>query len=122
MELKDFVQLKEIGKGAFGSVYLVKLRNEEKLYAMKVMKKEDLKKSNLLNNVLLERNILLEAKHNFIVRLRYSFQNSIFLYMVMEYIEGGDLYFYLKKERRFKEDVARFIFAETLLAIEFLHS
>jgi serine/threonine protein kinase len=89
---------------------------------MKVMKKEDLKKSNLLDNVLLERNILLEARHNFIVRLKYSFQNTTFLYMVMEYIEGGDLYYYLKKEKRFKEEVARFIFAETLLAIEFLHS
>ena len=100
IDISDFELLKLLGKGSFGKVLLVK-RNE-KLYAMKVMKKSEIFSKGQEINAQSER-IILESDCPFIVKLHFAFQNTEKLFMVMDFVQGGELYFHLRRELRFNE-------------------
>lgn len=119
--LNSFKPIKLLGKGSFGEVYLVKKKDTNEYYAMKVMLKSTIISQNLTKYVYTERNVQSEVKHNFIVRLHCSFQTKKKLYMVMDYCRGGDLGHLLETKGQIHEDVARIYLAEILLAIEELH-
>lgn len=122
LTVQDFLVEKIIGKGAFGKVMLVKkVNNPTKVYAMKIMKKSDIYNNKLVENIVLEKNILQKSRHPFVVDLKYAFQSSAKIYLVMEYLEGGELFNLLRKNKRFNEDAARFYLAEVFLAIDYLH-
>jgi len=119
----DFVFLKVIGKGSFGKVLLAKHKVEEKFYAIKVLHKAAIRKRNEARHIMSERNVLLKnIKHPFLVGLHYSFQTSDKLYFVLDYVNGGELFFHLQRERYFPEHRARFYAAEIGSAIGYLHS
>ncbi|VDM34246.1 unnamed protein product [Hydatigera taeniaeformis] len=124
---EDFKVLKVIGKGGYGTVFLVqkitKSPDKDKFYAMKVLKKAKLirNEKNTVHTVS-ERNILQMLKHPFLVRLHYAFQNRSNLYIVLEYCPGGELFRYLERECFLMEDAACFYIAEIALAIGHLHS
>ncbi|CAG9328953.1 unnamed protein product [Blepharisma stoltei] len=118
----DFQMVKMLGKGSFGKVILVLKKGTEKYYAMKVLKKSVIKEKDQISHTLNERMILEDVRCPFIVPLRFSFQTDEKLYMVMEYMSGGELFFHLKKSGRFTEARARFYAAEIILALECLHS
>lgn len=92
-----------------------------KFYAMKVMKKEDVEKRNQKINTKTERNILGKMDSPFLVKLKYAFQNKEKLYLVMEFMRGGELFYHMKKLKHFNEEIARFYLAEIILGLEYLH-
>ncbi|KAL1918447.1 uncharacterized protein VTP21DRAFT_3107 [Calcarisporiella thermophila] len=119
----DFDTLRVLGKGAYGKVYLVRHKRDGELYAMKVLKKASImgvKKDT--EHIKAERSILEEACHPFIVKLCFAFQTEQYLYLVMEYACGGELFTHMEKEGKFSERVAAFYIAELVLALEHLHN
>ena len=121
MSVDDFDLLKVIGKGSFGKVMQVRKKDNGKIYAMKVLKKEQLIARKQVAHTKTERKVLEEIHSPFIVSLRYAFQTENKLYMILDYFTGGELFFHLKSEGRFTEERARFYAAEIVLAIEILH-
>ncbi|KAI9513206.1 AGC/NDR protein kinase [Russula earlei] len=120
--LDDFRTVKVIGKGAFGEVRLVQKTDTGKIYAMKTLKKEEMLKKEQLAHVRAERDVLAESNSPWVVQLFYSFQDPAYLYLIMEFLPGGDLMTMLIKYDTFSEDVTRFYMAECVLAIEAVHS
>ena len=123
LTLKDFLVERQIGKGGFGKVLLVRKTNDksQKAYAMKILRKSDLLEHRLMEGTILERNILQKTQHPFIVHLNFAFQTENNIYLVMEYLPGGDIYQLLKKNIRFSEESACFYIAEVILALDYLH-
>ncbi|GAA5978348.1 hypothetical protein JCM11641_004662 [Rhodosporidiobolus odoratus] len=119
--LEDFKTVKVIGKGAFGEVRLVQKIDSGKIYAMKSLKKAEMFKKDQLAHVRAERDVLAESNSPWVVQLYYSFQDSNNLYLLMEFLPGGDLMTMLIKYDTFSEDVTRFYMAECVLAIEAVH-
>ncbi|OAF67257.1 hypothetical protein A3Q56_05017 [Intoshia linei] len=120
---KDFQLLKILGQGSFGKVFLVKKvggSDDKKLYAMKVLKKATLKVRDRVRSKM-ERDILADIRHPFIVRLHYAFQTEGKLYLVLQFLKGGDLFTRLSKEIMFTEADVKFYLAELALALEHLH-
>ena len=113
---------KLLGKGSFGKVMLVRKKDSGGIYAMKVIKKGLIERYKHVAHTQTEREILGELDHPFLVKLRYAFQTKSKLYMVMDFVNGGELFFHLKRSRQFSVDRARFYAAEILLALEYLHS
>lgn len=118
---EDFNMLKVIGQGSYGKVFLVQHKKTGISYAMKMLKKADLKKRNQVEHTMAERRILEKIKHPFIVSLQYSFQSKKKLYFVMDYCPGGELFFYLQNIGKFKEKTACFYASNILFSIEELH-
>ncbi|XXG55471.1 hypothetical protein AAC387_Pa03g3134 [Persea americana] len=120
--IDDFEIIKPISRGAFGRVFLAKKRTTGDLFAIKVLKKADMIRKNAVESILAERNILISVRNPFVVRFFYSFTCQENLYLVMEYLNGGDLYSLLRNLGCLDEDVARVYIAEVVLALEYLHS
>ncbi|EGG04639.1 uncharacterized protein MELLADRAFT_49110 [Melampsora larici-populina 98AG31] len=119
--LADFRTVKVIGKGAFGEVRLVQKVDTAKIYAMKTLRKSEMFKKDQLAHVRAERDVLAESDSPWVVQLYYSFQDSQYLYLLMEFLPGGDLMTMLIKYDTFSEDVTRFYMAECVLALEAVH-
>ena len=119
--LEDFRTVKVIGKGAFGEVRLVQKVDTGKIYAMKTLRKSEMFKKDQLAHVRAERDVLAESNSPWVVQLYYSFQDTQYLYLLMEFLPGGDLMTMLIKYDTFTEDVTRFYIAECVLALEAIH-
>lgn len=120
--MDDFHLLKVIGKGSFGKVLLAKHKKTGIVYAMKVISKQAVKQRDEVDHIKAERNVLMHnIKHPFLVGLHYSFQTAEKLYFVLDYVNGGELFFHLQREKRFSEQRARFYAAEIVSALEYLH-
>lgn len=119
----DFENLRCLGKGAFGTVHLVKQRNSGRLFAQKQFKKASLTvHKRLVEQTRTERHILESInRHAFVVKLYYAFQDQEKLYLILEYAQGGELFHHLKMERMLPESTASFYMAEMILALEHLH-
>ncbi|KAM4055123.1 kinase [Hirsutella rhossiliensis] len=121
----DFEILKLIGKGTFGQVYQVRKRDTQRIYAMKVLQKKVIVQKKEVAHTVGERNILVRTAMSdspFIVGLKFSFQTPSELYLVTDYMSGGELFWHLQKEGRFDERRAKFYIAELILAIQHLHN
>ncbi|KAM6992895.1 serine/threonine-protein kinase Sgk1 isoform 2-T2 [Tautogolabrus adspersus] len=119
----DFHFLKVIGKGSFGKVLLARHRTDDEFYAVKVLQKKAILKKKEEKHIMSERNVLLKnVKHPFLVGLHYSFQTADKLYFILDYINGGELFYHLQRERCFLEPRARFYSAEIASALGYLHS
>jgi len=118
----DFELLTVIGKGSFGKVMQVRKKDTGKIYAMKVLRKEAIIARKQVAHTKAEKTILQKIQHPFIVRLHYAFQTKDKLYMILDYVNGGELFFHLKKEGRFPENRVKFYAAEIISAMAHLHS
>ncbi|XP_055002909.1 serine/threonine-protein kinase MRCK alpha isoform X10 [Sorex araneus] len=119
---EDFEILKVIGRGAFGEVAVVKLKNAEKVFAMKILNKWEMLKRAETACFREERDVLVNGDNKWITTLHYAFQDDNNLYLVMDYYVGGDLLTLLSKfEDRLPEDMARFYLAEMVIAIDSVH-
>ncbi|GJQ74231.1 S6kII [Trypoxylus dichotomus] len=119
----QFVLLKVLGEGSFGKVFLVRKvmgADAGTLYAMKVLKKATLKVRDR-HRTKMERNILVDVEHPFIVKLHYAFQTEGKLYLILDFLRGGDLFSRLSKEVMFTEEDVKFYLAELALALNHLH-
>ncbi|XP_076338043.1 ribosomal protein S6 kinase beta-1-like [Tachypleus tridentatus] len=122
---KDFELLRVLGKGGYGKVFQVRKvtgKDTNKIFAMKVLKKATIVRNQKdTAHTKAERNILEAVKHPFIVDLIYAFQTGGKLYLILEYLSGGELFMHLEREGIFLEDTASFYLSEILLALEHLH-
>ncbi|RUS13819.1 kinase-like domain-containing protein [Endogone sp. FLAS-F59071] len=116
-----FDLLKVIGKGSFGKVYQVRKKDTNRIYAMKVIRKAHIISRSEVTHTLAERTVLAQINNPFIVPLKFSFQSPDKLYLVLAFINGGELFHHLQVEGRFDEERARFYTAELLCALECLH-
>lgn len=120
--IKDFEIIKPISRGAFGSVYLAKKVATGDYYAIKALKKSDMIAKNQITNVKAERTILMnQASSPYVVKLYFSFQSKEYLYLVMEYLNGGDCATLVKTLGALPLDWARNYIGELVLGLEYLH-
>mmetsp|Transcript_30308 Transcript_30308/g.46273 ORF Transcript_30308/g.46273 Transcript_30308/m.46273 type:complete len:590 (-) Transcript_30308:785-2554(-) len=120
--LDSFKMIRVIGKGSFGKVFLVKEIKTGEMYALKVLRKDNIIKRNQVEHTKTERSVLGYVKHPFIVGMNMAFQSKDKLYFVLDYCAGGELFFHLGKLGKFPEPRARFYSAEIILAIRYVHS
>ncbi|KAF7201657.1 ribosomal protein S6 kinase alpha-1 isoform X2 [Nothobranchius furzeri] len=123
-DASQFELLKVLGQGSFGKVFLVRKvtpPDANELYAMKVLKKATLKVRDRVRTKM-ERNILADVNHPFVVKLHYAFQTEGKLYLILDFLRGGDLFTRLSKEVMFTEEDVKFYLAELALGLDHLHS
>ncbi|KAF2862444.1 Pkinase-domain-containing protein [Piedraia hortae CBS 480.64] len=120
--LSDFQVNRTLGTGSFGRVHLVQSKHNQRFYAIKVLKKAQVVKMKQVEHTNDERRMLHRCKHPFLVTLWGTWQDSKNLYMVMDFIQGGELFSLLRKSQRFPNPVAKFYAAEVTLALDYLHS
>ena len=123
LSYNDFELLKLLGRGSFGEVLLVRLKANKKLYAMKVLDKKMLKQRKQQIHTKTERDLMVKINCPFIVNIKSAFQDETKLYIVSEFLQGGDLFFHLHEKRYtvFPEIKARFYIMELVIALDFLH-
>ncbi|XP_072366939.1 microtubule-associated serine/threonine-protein kinase 2 isoform X3 [Scyliorhinus torazame] len=119
---EDFENLKLISNGAYGAVYLVRHKETRQRFAMKKINKQNLILRNQIQQAFVERDILTFAENPFVVSMFCSFETKRHLCMVIEYVEGGDCATLLKNIGALPVEMARMYFAETVLALEYLHN
>ena len=117
----DFERLKVLGKGSFGEVLLVRLKANNKYYAMKILTKKNVKLRHQEVHTKAERDLMVKINCPFIVNIKFAFQDAVSLYIITEFMQGGEMFFHLHRERKFSEEKTRFYIVEMVLAIEFLH-
>ena len=114
VNVRHFEPYKIIGRGAFGEVRVCKKKDTDDIVAIKKMKKTEMIMKNQVNHVKAERDILASSKNEWIVNLLNSFQDEKYLYLVMEFLQGGDLMTLLMKKDILTEEESRFYIAETV--------
>jgi len=119
--LGDFEMLKVIGRGAFGEVRLVQKKDTGHVYAMKMLRKKDMMEKEQVAHVRAERDILVEAENPWVVKMFYSFQDLYNLYLIMEFLPGGDMMTLLMNKDTLTEEQTKFYMAESILAITSIH-
>ncbi|EEB14423.1 RAC protein kinase DRAC-PK85, putative [Pediculus humanus corporis] len=119
--LENFEFLKVLGKGTFGKVILCREKATGHLYAIKILKKEVIIEKDEVAHTLTENRVLRTTNHPFLISLKYAFQTADRLCFVMEYVNGGELFFHLSRERLFGEERTRFYGAEIISALGYLH-
>ncbi|XP_028967686.1 cAMP-dependent protein kinase catalytic subunit 1 isoform X1 [Galendromus occidentalis] len=120
--LEDFDRIKTLGTGSFGRVMLVKHKSAGDYFAMKILDKQKVIKLKQVEHTLNEKKILQAVDFPFLVRLAYHFKDNSNLYMVLEYVQGGEMFTHLRKVGKFSEPHARFYAAQIVLAFQYLHS
>ncbi|TDL23111.1 kinase-like protein [Rickenella mellea] len=120
--LSDFIIHRTLGTGSFGRVHLVRSKHNLRFYAIKVLSKEKVVKTKQVQHTNNEREMLEAVQHPFIVNLWGTFQDTQNLYMVMDFVAGGELFTLLRRSTRFPDPVAKFYAAEVALALNHLHS
>eukprot|EP00128_Syssomonas_multiformis_P014602 Colp12_sorted_trinity150504_noHs@23531 len=119
--LDDYDVIRTLGTGSFGRVVLSKNRATGEYVAIKVLKKERVVKTKQVEHTISEKKMLASVSHPYVVNLLSSFQDTRNLYLVLEYVNGGEMFTHLHRFGRFTSDVARFYVAEVVLAFEYLH-
>ena len=123
IKLKDYEQLKTVGLGSYGRVRLCKHKKTGYIFVMKILKKNEIIKQKQVDHVYSEFNILINLKHPFIVQLLgYNFDDPKYVYFILEYIQGGELFTLLRTKRTFPIPQARFYIAHIITIFEYLHS
>jgi len=121
LAIDSFELLKVIGKGSFGKVMQVRKRDTLRIYALKTIRKAHIVSRSEVTHTLAERTVLAQVNCPFIVPLKFSFQSTEKLYLVLAFVNGGELFHHLQREGKFNETRSRFYAAELLLALEHLH-
>jgi len=121
LTVADFECLNIIGRGAFGEVRVCRMNSTGEVYAMKIMRKSEMLRKNQVAHIRAERDVLALADNPWVVKLDFSFQDAANLYLVMEYLQGGDLMTVLMKKDILSDHETRFYIAETALAINSVH-
>ena len=117
----DFEPLKLLGTGTFGRVLLVRFITNSQLYAMKILSKSQLKMTHQEEHTKTERDLMVKIANPFIVNIKFAFQDETKLYIVSDFMQGGDMFYHLHSENKFSEKKAKFYLIEIILGLEYLH-
>ena len=117
----DFIPIKLLGRGSFGQVILARLKINKKLYAMKILDKSLLKARHQEVHTKTERDLMVRINCPFIVNIKSAFQDEKYLYIVSDFMQGGDMYYHMHEARLFDFDLTQFYISELVLALEYLH-
>ncbi len=118
----DFEVLKMVGEGGFGRVYQVRHTATKRIYAMKTLRKKFLINTNNVSYTFVERNVLRKVRHPFVCGLHFAFQTKGKVYLIMDFLNGGQIFYHLKRQTMFDETEVQFYAAEIALALSHLHS
>lgn len=119
---QDFQVIKTLGAGSFGRVMLVKHKTRgERLYAMKCMDKYHIVKSKQVAHTMYEIRVCDAVKFDFIVNLEYFFKDNVYLFLVLPFINGGEMFSHLRTMKKFDETLSKFYAAQIVLAFEYFH-
>ena len=119
--LGNYEMIKVIGRGTYGKVLLVKNKLDNSIYALKILNKANILKSDNIECLKSEKDILLNIVNPFIVKLHYTFQNDEKIFMAFDYHNGGELFFHLQRFNYFTESMSKFYAAELYCALTYLH-
>ena len=122
LSYQDFTPLKLLGRGSYGQVCLVRLKLNNKLYAMKILDKALIKVRHQEIHTKAERDLMVKIKCPFIVNIKSAFQDEKYLYIISDFIQGGDLYYHLHLSRILDFERAQFYISEIVMALEYLHN
>ncbi|XP_075973035.1 cAMP-dependent protein kinase catalytic subunit 1-like [Anticarsia gemmatalis] len=117
----QFDRLKAIGNGAYGEVFLVRNRNTFTYHAMKVVSKEVVMERKHVKHLILEKKILASINFPFTITLDVAFKDNLYLYFVLPYCAGGEMFTYIQKYGCFSEELSKFYASQVILALEYLH-
>jgi len=120
--MEDFDKVSVIGKGSFGKVYLVRKKDDKGVYALKVLNKKSIVERDEVEHTRSERDILTQISFPFLIKLHWTFQTPAALCFIMDYINGGELFYHLQNEGTFDVERVRFYSAQILASLEYLHS
>ena len=118
---EDFQPLKLLGTGSFGRVLLVRYLSNNTLYAMKILSKNQIKIKNQQEHTKTERDLMVKINNPFIVNIKFAFQDDSKLYIVSDFMQGGDMFYHLHSHKKFDEDRVKFYAIEIILGLEYLH-
>jgi serine/threonine protein kinase len=121
ISIKDFEKIRIVGIGSFGVVYVCTHVKTEEVYAMKVLNKDDVRYRGKIDRTLTELSILKNLDHPFLIKLYYAFQTKENLYIITDFINGGELYYHLERCGRFDEERSKFYAAEISVGLNYLH-
>ncbi|KAK0088070.1 hypothetical protein PV325_013258 [Microctonus aethiopoides] len=121
IQFTNFEKMRTLGMGAFGRVMLVKHTATSNYYAMKILNKDKLIKSKQIEHTRNEKRVLQSLNYPFVVSMKYFFMDNSYLYMVLPFVNGGELFTLLRRKGKFSEKVSKFYAAQVLLALEYLH-
>ena len=116
----DFLYI--IGRGGFGKVWKVSAKRNSKIYAMKEMSKAKIIEKKSEKSIMYERELQTKMEHNFVMSIKFAFQDYDNLYLGMDYLVGGDVRYHLSKVKKFSEEQSKFILACTILALDYIHT
>jgi len=122
MSMDDFDKVSVIGKGSFGKVFLVRKKDDKSVYALKVLNKKSIVERDEVEHTRYERDILTQISFPFLIKLHWTFQTPEALCFIMDYINGGELFYHLQNEGTFDVERVRFYSAQILASLEYLHS
>ena len=122
LTIDDFDKLSVVGRGGFGKVQLFRQRETGQVYVIKQMSKVELAESDMLKRTILEKNVLLQMDHPFIVKARFAFQNTTDVFIGMDYVPGGELYERLRQVNRLSVDDMKLYVAQLSVAVGYLHA
>lgn len=118
----SFEILKMLGKGKFGKVFLSEKKDNQQLFAIKVISKLEIIKRNFFENLKNEKKIMEQIKNPFLVNMEYCFSSASYVFFAMKFKQGGELYYHLRKRARFNESTAKFYACQILAGLSYLHS
>ncbi|XP_043482285.1 cAMP-dependent protein kinase catalytic subunit 1-like [Leptopilina heterotoma] len=119
--LNDFERIRTLGTGAFGRVMLVKQKQSSRYYAMKILEKSKIIELSQVTHTYNEKRILQCLKFPFVIYMEYFFKDNSYIYMILPFVSGGEMFNYLKQMGKFDENTAKFYAAQVTLALEYLH-
>ena len=117
----NFEALKLLGTGSFGRVLLVRFTSNNTLYAMKILDKKQLKEKRQEEHTKTERDLMVKINNPFIVNIKFAFQDDTKLYIVSDFMQGGDMFYHIHSNNKFDEERCKFYAIELILGLEFLH-
>ncbi|KAI5639656.1 protein kinase domain-containing protein [Phthorimaea operculella] len=121
IEFSELERVKTLGTGAFGRVILLKHTKSGKYFAMKVLEKEKIVKTKQVEHTLYEKRILEAIRFPFTVSMDFSFKDNSYIYFIMPFIQGGEMFTHLRRMNKFDEPLAKFYASQVILALEYLH-
>ena len=121
LSYKDFKALKLLGTGSFGRVLLVRYLKNNILYAMKILSKKQIKLKHQEEHTKTERDLMVKINNPFIVNINFAFQDDSKLYIVSDFMQGGDMFYHLHSKKKFEESIVKFYAIELILGLGFLH-